>query len=587
MQVTSGGTVLSEMTLDGVTVKTLAVDGKTFVKADSAFWQRYGLSSDKFTSMYKNAWVKSPALGGYDTSASLRSLTPDTIAHELQRDADKRLVRRGVLSTIGGVKVRKYATPTRILYITAQPPLRIVRMAPAEVSRPSSGAPSGVPSLPTGLPSLPTGYPSLPSEMPSLPGDLSSLLSDPPPVSPVGYFSETGGAVRPGSAQVSSVRPAAAPGDAGVSYSLDLPPLNDTQRRSLQGDVEKAVKELEKSVDLGVSFSVSGNITLSPCSTSGCVANATITNSIVAGDDTRPAGPVSAQVTISVTLDGRPVGQCSQAVSMPPNGSASVSCPGNFYIPPSRNPKTHFVRAEAQAVARAMVQKEVKRVLEKVTQDWKRRSPDYGVPGLSSPFKGSTDQPNKFKYRNPGLARANEPKPSADDLKTAQDVKNPASGTRDHMYQTWSKHVAKQGAANKPVKPWVAWRNNYAENQGNPYKGEAFEGKFAEVNELKAEDGWRFGDSAQQLTSREMMNKITGVDRMPDVVNFDKKVTYEFKFGRSKVKADQVVKDKELISQGWRVIYIFSRQPSRASRQMLDDAGIPWKVWKAVGTAVP
>jgi hypothetical protein len=344
---------------------------------------------------------------------------------------------------------------------------------------------------------------------------------------------------------------------------------------------------LEKSVDLGVSFSVSGNITLSPCSTSGCVANATITNSIVAGDDTRPAGPVSAQVTISVTLDGRPVGQCSQAVSMPPNGSASVSCPGNFYIPPSRNPKTHLVRAEAQAVARAMVQKEVKRVLEKVTQDWKRHSPDYGVPGLSSPFKGSTDQPNKFNYRNPALVRANEPKPSAADLEAAQDVKNPASGTRDHMYQAWSKHVAKQDAANKPVQPWTQWRNNYVQNQGNPYKGEAFEGGFAQANELKAEDGWRYGDSAQQLTSREMMNKITGVDRMPDIVNFDKNVMYEMKYGSSKVKADQVAKDKQLIGQGWRVIYIFSKQPSRATRLMLDEAGIPWKVWKAVGTAVP
>ena len=102
IQVTSGGTVLSETTLGGMTVKTLAVDGKTFVKADSSFWQRYGLSSDKYTSMYKDTWVKSPALGGYDSSASLRSLTPGTIAQELQRDADRRLVSRGGLATVGG-----------------------------------------------------------------------------------------------------------------------------------------------------------------------------------------------------------------------------------------------------------------------------------------------------------------------------------------------------------------------------------------------------------------------------------------------------------------------------------------------------
>ncbi|MER6633733.1 hypothetical protein ABT301_36910 [Streptomyces sp. NPDC000987] len=574
MQVTSGGTVLSEATLGGMTVRTLAVDGKTFVKADSSFWQGNGRSSDKYTSRYKNRWVKSPALGGYDTGASLRSLTPGTVAGELQREAGKRLVSRGGLSTVGGVKVRRYTTPTRTLYITAQPPLRIVRMAPAQAARPSSG----VPSLPTGVPSLPTGYPSLPSEMPSLPSDLSSLFSDlpsVPPVSPAGY--------RPAAA----ARARSATGDAGASYTLDLPPLDDTQRRSLQGEVEKAVKELEKSVDLGVSFSVSGNVTLSPCSTSGCVANATITNSVIAGDDTRPSGPVSAQVTISVTLDGRPVGQCSQSVSMPPNGSASVSCPGNFYIPPSRNPRTHLVRAEAQAVARAMVHKEVERVLKKVTQDWKRHSPDYGVPGLSSPFKGSTDQPNKFAYRNPALARVNEPEPSAADLEAAQEVKNPDSGTRDHMYQRWSKYVAKQDAADKPVQPWPTWRNNYVQNQGNPYKGEAFEGEFAQVNALEAGDGWRYGDSAQQLTSREMMNKITGVDRMPDIVNFDKKVMYEMKYGSSKVKADQVAKDKQLIGQGWRVVYVFSKRPSRATRLMLDEADIPWKVWKAVGTAVP
>jgi hypothetical protein len=62
---------------------------------------------------------------------------------------------------------------------------------------------------------------------------------------------------------------------------------------------------------------------------------------------------------------------------------------------------------------------------------------------------------------------------------------------------------------------------------------------------------------------------------------------YEMKYGSSSVKADQVAKDKQLIGQGWRVLYVFSQQPSRAARLTLDGAGIPWKVWKAVGTAVP
>ncbi|MER5852610.1 hypothetical protein ABT126_37875 [Streptomyces sp. NPDC002012] len=582
-QVTPGGTMLAETTVDGMTLKTMTVDGKTFVKADVSFWRRFGIP-DKTGSTYGDNWVKTPSLGRSATNASLQQFAPDTIARELRREADKRLVRRGGLSTVGGVEVRRYTTPTRVVHITAEPPLRIVRMAPVAPrsgggpSGPSADAPSGKPSWPSDMPSLPSGFPSLPSDLPSLPTAWPTGLPSLPPISPAGYHAGPGGG---------SADPVRAVGDDGGSYSVDLPPLTDTQRKSFQREVEKNVKELGNSIDLGVNFSVSGNVTLSPCSTSGCVANVTINNSITPGPDVRPAGDVSAEVTISVTLDGRPVGQCSQSVSMPPNGSARVSCPGNFYIPPSRNPRTHMVRAEAQAVARAMVQKEIKRVLSDVARDWKRNSPDYGVPGLSSPLKGSTDKPNKFTYRNPALGRANEPEPDAADIAAAQTVKNPASGTRDHMYKTWSKYLQRKATENKSPKSWTNWRKNYVENQGNPYKGEGFEGGFAQTNELNAEDGWLWGDFAQQLTSREMMNKITAVDRQPDIVNFDKKVLYELKFGSSPVKEDQVAKDAQLVKQGWRIIYIFSKRPRPGEREMLEKAGISWKVWKAVGTAVP
>lgn len=109
-----------------------------------------------------------------------------------------------------------------------------------------------------------------------------------------------------------------------------------------------------------MSFALSGAVVLAPCGPNGCMATVSLSNTVTSTSPYVTVNqPVNAQVTINMTLDGRPVQTCSVVVSMPPNGSTSTQCSASYYVAPSRTPRTYVVRAEAIAVARAVIQTDI------------------------------------------------------------------------------------------------------------------------------------------------------------------------------------------------------------------------------------
>ncbi|MFC0599403.1 hypothetical protein [Streptomyces palmae] len=508
-----GGTMLAETDDDGAALATMTVDGKSFIKGGDSYWERFGTASDT-RSAYSGKWIKLPSEVN-PGAEEMSKLAPETVARELRQAADRRQVRRGSPSTLHGVRVRRYTTPTRIVYLTAKPPLRIVRMVPVTArdqgpgssspSAPPTGAPTapptGLPSLPS-MPPLPTGIPSYPS-LPPLPSLLPSVRPLPTLLVPREGASRAGYTVR--DSGVAGARPVRAKAAGEPSYSLDLPTVDDKQRQSFRREVDKDVRALRDSIDAGIRISADGKVRLKPCNTGGCTARVKIRNRVLPtlsgkGGD----GDVAARVTIRITLDGRQVGRCVKTVGMSPGGTAQVSCRAEFTIPPSRNPRTHLVRADARGTASAMVQADIARVLREISRDARRYGQDVGVPGLS---------------------------------------------------------------------------DRLADGAG----GGGLTERFARAQGLREEDGWRWGKGARGLTSAEMMRKITGVAGKADIVNFDKRVGYQLAEGKPEIGADQVARDKRLIARGWRVVQVFSEEPSASVRRDLEAAGATVRVWSPAG----
>lgn len=145
-------------------------------------------------------------------------------------------------------------------------------------------------------------------------------------------------------------------------------------------DLEKKFQDLKKALDSQVTFTLDGEITLAPCSNSGCTANVTMENTVSSSSPYVKADqPVHAAITITMTLDGSLVQTCEKTVTMKPNGTGETTCSASYYIPPSDKPKTYTVRAEALAVARAVVTGDIKKMIADAA-DEAARLDDYPDP---------------------------------------------------------------------------------------------------------------------------------------------------------------------------------------------------------------
>lgn len=317
LRVTRHGAAHGTMTVDDDELRLLAVDGRTFIKGDEGFWRSSGMADEDLLREYAGHWVGMPP-------AELGLDVPGTLAPaELGRAVEQEAATTGVLvenALLDGAPVKRVTTARWNVYLAATDPRRILRIETRGFGDDELRRPPMVPRIPT---------------------------------------------VRPDPDGPATVQPAAARGGAPTGeFRLDLTFPDEREIGRWYEELQGGVRELTDSVDPRVEFSLDGSIRLSPCDVNGCTAHVRVTNSVPAdGSTTAPDRPVHAAITITMTLDGRPVRTCRITRTMRPNGSATASCRAGFHIPPSYTPRRHIVRAEAHAVARPLARADVDRIL--------------------------------------------------------------------------------------------------------------------------------------------------------------------------------------------------------------------------------
>lgn len=315
VRVSPKGAALATLTVSGRRVELLIAGGRTFVRADQAYWRSRGAPSDVLAEFGKQ-WVKTaPDEFGLDFATVLG---PAALAGQLDWAADRGETHIGPEITVNGVRARAVRTADVVVYVSADTPKRILRIAS--------------------------------------PG---TETASPEP----GVYQTTG--VRRGEGSFHGVR---APGDEG--FQFDLSGLSNTEVEDFYRRLDQRIRELKNSVDSQVRFSLDGSITLAPCSASGCTANVRLSNRVDSASQYLAVRlPVTASITIRMTLDGRPIANCVTTKTMQPNGSASATCRAAYVIPPSRNPRRHLVEAQFSAVARAVAQADITKLAADVKKE--------------------------------------------------------------------------------------------------------------------------------------------------------------------------------------------------------------------------
>ncbi|QYC45289.1 hypothetical protein Nocox_38695 [Nonomuraea coxensis DSM 45129] len=176
---------------------------------------------------------------------------------------------------------------------------------------------------------------------------------------------------------------------------LDLVPLDGDQLEDFLDGLKKDVRGLKKAVNSQVRFNARSAARLSPCNNFGCTAHVTISNSLTVPQGASRAR-ITADITISFALDGRPVGSCTRSVSMRANGQATVSC-GVTYS--ARTDRNHTVRAVARGLARAVVAADLRRMADGL--DKERDESPAACDLASSLFDGPVTAPAAFTLHDP------------------------------------------------------------------------------------------------------------------------------------------------------------------------------------------
>lgn len=356
---TNDGSVLAS--IDSGKVQLLVASAQTFVRADQAFWRKNGAPTDMLA-QYAQQWVKAPGtIFGIDFRKILapallaERLAPDTFA-EADTPAPAPQISPAGTASVDGKQVQVLRTAGLTIYLSTTEPKRIVRIT------------SGAPAL-------------------STPRAAAREMA------------------------LAAMLPAAVPAQtnaSGPGFELNLDDLTEPEVDDLAKRLERKLTELRGSVDSTVRFSIDGNVVLAPCTTRSCTATLNMHNTVSISSPYLVANqPVNASITINMTLDGRPVKSCPANRTMRPNSNATVRCTATYYIPPSRNPTMHTVRAAAQAVARAAVEADIAKMISDLKNDIKQartaRQESGRTPGTPAPAATNLPSAPPCAEPNPGF----------------------------------------------------------------------------------------------------------------------------------------------------------------------------------------
>lgn len=274
-----------------------------------------------------------------------------------------------------------------------------------------------------------------------------------------------------------------------VELRAKLQVLTDDERQLLFDEVQRQMGVLARSLDSIVQVSLTGKVTLSPCNTSGCTANLNLRSRVTSASKYVTVGKqVTVEVSITMTLSGKPVHTCPQPqiLTMKPKDTATIKCRASYYIPPSRRPKTYQVYAAYTAIARAVTTADTKKMAADLADEIKRN----GALGVKP-----AEKPHEY-------------------LPTGANP--PTLNTRQQQAKTRVEQLAKQAC--KDVQRWPGESPQHWGDRVHKRLAELVGAEPASTN-LFAEVGYRGGRLASKwknpLTGREGWEKDA---KAPDVV---------------------------------------------------------------------
>ncbi|MBJ8341028.1 hypothetical protein JGU71_19250 [Antrihabitans sp. YC3-6] len=351
LQISSAGLGMGTITLDGLDMQYLGVDGESFLRAPEPFWRYVGkLPSDAKT--LSEQWAKIPSdLFGLDFTTDL---APSKLALALDPNEETgEPLTIGEPTDVDGLRSLPITSGNYTTYVAIESGSSATEPTPS----PASPVPSSPVRPPHSLAPVPPGASTPPSN--SSPGPVRPAMFDkdpgapaPPPLPPP--------PARSGKITRIEIDHQKSPKRSLGTSDLNTSNLTPEQTRELFGEMERHGRtDLVTSVDSDVAFETQGQVELAPCGPTSCVANATISNTIAGAADNPKS--IYATVDFNFTLDGAPVGSCSQQVVMPPNGSSSTSCPVTYSVP--RDGRSHTTAVTVRTTARAMFPEHIEQIL--------------------------------------------------------------------------------------------------------------------------------------------------------------------------------------------------------------------------------
>lgn len=135
LTVTNSGTTIGKLGSATEKLELLVIGGKTFFKADNAFWKGAGATASR-AARYANRWVRIE--GGYIGIDPEQQLAPRIISGELLKAADAGKV-TAVPTFKNGVSARPITIPQGTVYVSVAAPYRIVHIDADTTQDPGGG----------------------------------------------------------------------------------------------------------------------------------------------------------------------------------------------------------------------------------------------------------------------------------------------------------------------------------------------------------------------------------------------------------------------------------------------------------------
>jgi len=136
LSVTGKGSALGRLTVAGEEVELMAVDGKTYFRADEDFWRSNGAPLDSVEE-YAAHWVRVPPERlGIDVRVLL---SPGELGRRLTEAATAGSVPPGAPATVNGVPATVVRVPGWTVYVSASGPRRILRVECSPAAAPPGG----------------------------------------------------------------------------------------------------------------------------------------------------------------------------------------------------------------------------------------------------------------------------------------------------------------------------------------------------------------------------------------------------------------------------------------------------------------